>query len=232
VELDHSHIQEHAEIRPGSYVMLAMSDTGVGMDTETKGRIFEPFFTTKQRGKGTGLGLSTVYGVVKQSAGYIYAFSEPNKGTTFRVYLPCVVGEAHIIKREETSSLQGGQETILLVEDYPPLRGLAREMLEGLGYTVLDSGRPFEAIRMAAQYGEKIALLITDVVMPEVNGHVLARTLTVQRPGMKVLYTSGYTDDAIAEQCGLEVGRPLLDKPFKRNVLAKRVREILDSRMP
>ncbi len=229
VELDRHQIHDHDEVRPGAYVMLAISDTGVGMDSQTKGRIFEPFFTTKQRGKGTGLGLSTVYGVVKQSSGYIYVYSEPDLGTTFRVYLPWVLGEVELTKRKDTAPLQGGRETILLVEDYAPLRELAREMLEGLGYTVLDSGRPSDAIRIAQHHGGQIALLITDVVMPEVNGRVLAESLTALRPGMKVLYTSGYTDEAIAEQCELEVGRPLLDKPFKRHVLAKRVRELLDS---
>ena len=229
VELDDNHARQHAEVKPGSYVMLAMSDTGAGMDSETQARIFEPFFTTKQPGKGTGLGLSTVYGIVKQSAGYIWAYSEPGKGTTFKVYLPWVGGEAEILRREKPLSIHGGSETILLVEDNEPLRELTRQMLEGLGYAVLDSGRPFEAIRTAERHEGPIALLITDVVMPEVNGRLLAETLTAVRPEMKVLYISGYTDDARGEQGELEAGCQLLEKPFTRDALAKRVRELLDS---
>jgi two-component system, cell cycle sensor histidine kinase and response regulator CckA len=228
VELDESHVRQHAEVKTGSYVMLAMSDTGVGMDSDTQARIFEPFFTTKQPGEGTGLGLSTVYGIVLQSAGYIWAYSEPGNGTTFRVYLPSVEEKATIIGREETSSIRGGSETILLVEDNAPMRQLARQMLKGFGYAVLDAGRPSEAIRTAQQHKGPIALLITDIVMPEVNGHVLAETLTAVRPEMKVLYASGYSDRA-GESGELEAEWPLLEKPFTREGLANTVRELLDS---
>jgi two-component system cell cycle sensor histidine kinase/response regulator CckA len=231
VELDASFARQHPEVNPGAYVMLAMRDTGIGMDRGTQARIFEPFFTTKQAGKGTGLGLSTVYGIVKQSSGYIYAYSEPGRGTTFKVYLPWVGEEVEILRPEETVSIHGGQETVLLVEDNSLLRELAREMLEGLGYVVLDSGRPFEAIRIAAGHEGPIALLITDVIMPEANGRVLAKTITAARPEIKVLYTSGYTGDACVEQGELEPGWPLLEKPFTRDVLAKRIRELLDSPM-
>ncbi len=231
VALDDSQARQHPEVKPGSYVMLSMSDTGVGMDSETQARIFEPFFTTKQVGKGTGLGLSTVYGIVKQSSGYIYAYSELGRGTTFKVYLPCVAAEAEIPAREETLPIRGGQETILLVEDNAPLRELAREMLEKLGYAVLDAGRPSEAILTARQHEGPIALLITDMVMPEVNGRVLAKTLRAIRPEMKVLYTSGYADETIVEEYELEAGCPLLEKPFTRDALATRVRELLDSPM-
>jgi two-component system, cell cycle sensor histidine kinase and response regulator CckA len=227
VELDENFARMHAEVIAGLYVMLSVSDTGLGMDGETKTRIFEPFFTTKPLGKGTGLGLSTVYGIVKQSSGYIYAFSEPDKGTAFKVYLPYVIEELDLIRHEDTSSVRGGSETILLVEDNALLRELAREMLEGLGYTVLDSGRPYEAIRIAQQHGGVISLLITDVVMPGLNGRVLAETLRTVRQDMKVLYISGYTDDASVEG-ELEAGCPLLDKPFTRDTLAKRIRELLD----
>jgi len=229
VVLDGGQARPHTDVKPGSYVMLAMSDTGVGMDPETQTHIFEPFFTTKQPGKGTGLGLSTVYGIVKQSSGYIYIYSELGKGTTFNVYLPCVATEAEIPTREATQSIRGGRETILLVEDDTPLRELAREMLEGFGYNVLDSGRPFEAIRIAEKHAGPIALLITDMVMPEINGRVLAQRLTAARPEIKVLYTSGYVGGAIVEHSELGVGYQLLDKPFTRYDLAKRVREILDS---
>jgi len=231
VELEDDDARQRAEVKAGSYVMLAMSDTGVGMDRETQARIFEPFFTTKRPGQGTGLGLSTVYGIVKQSAGYIYAYSEMGKGTTFRVYLPRVGGEAEILKREEKLSTHGGTETILLVEDNAPLRELARTMLEGLGYAVLDVGHPSEAIRTAERHDGPIPLLITDLLMPQINGRVLAKTLTAARPEMKVLYTSGYSSVACVEQGELEPGCPLLEKPFTREALAKRVRDLLDAKM-
>jgi PAS domain S-box-containing protein len=231
VEVDDSHARPHAEVKPGSYVMLAISDTGVGMDSETQAHIFEPFFTTKELGKGTGLGLSTVYGIVKQSAGYIYVHSEQGRGTTFKLYLPRVDAEVQMRKAEKALSIHGRGETILLVEDNEPLREMAREMLKGLGYAVLDSGHPAEAIRTAERHEGPIPLLITDVVMPGVNGRVLAETLTAVRPEMKVLYTSGYTDDACIERGALEAGCPLLEKPYTRDALAKRVRELLDSPM-
>jgi CheY-like chemotaxis protein len=231
VEVDDSHARPHPEVKPGSYVMLAMSDTGSGMDSETQARIFEPFFTTKQPGKGTGLGLSTVYGIVKQSDGYIYAYTELGRGTTFKVYMPRVEGEAEIFRPEKVLSMHRGSETILLVEDNEPLREVTREMLKGLGYAVLDSGRPSEAIRTAERHDGPIALLITDTVMPEVSGPVLAKTLTAERPEMKVLYISGYPADPSIEQGELEAGCSLLEKPFTRDGLAKRVRERLDSPM-
>jgi CheY-like chemotaxis protein len=231
VELDDNLARQHAEVKPGSYVMLAVSDTGAGMDSETQARIFEPFFTTKQLGQGTGLGLSTAYGIVKQSAGYIYVYSELGKGTTFKVYLPYVGGEAKILRPEGMLSTRGGGETILLVEDSAPLRELVREILEKFGYLVLDSGVPTDAVLTAKRHEGPIALLITDVVMPEVNGRVLAKTLTAVRPEMKVLYMSGYTDNACVEQGELEAGCSLLEKPFTRAALAKRVRELLDAPM-
>ena len=174
-------------------------------------------------------GQVTVYGIVKQSAGYICVYSEPNRGATFKVYLPYVEGAAELPKRGDTLSIRGGRETILLVEDDALLRELTREMLEGFGYAVLDSGHPHEAIRTAERHQGPIALLITDVMMPEINGRVLAEALTTARPEMKVLYTSGYTGDACVEQGELEPGCPLLDKPFTRDALAKRIRALLDS---
>jgi two-component system, cell cycle sensor histidine kinase and response regulator CckA len=231
VELDASHVRQHPEIKPGTYVMLSVSDTGIGMRPETKDRIFEPFFTTKERGKGTGLGLSTVYGIVKQSAGYVYANSEPDKGTTFRVYLPLVREEAEIVGRDESAPTRGGPERVLLVEHNALQRELTREMLKGLGYSVLESGRPFEAISIAEGHQGPIALLITDVMMPEANGRVLAKTILATRPEMKVLYTSGYTGDACVEQGELEHGWPLLEKPFSQAALGKRIREVLDSKV-
>jgi CheY-like chemotaxis protein len=175
--------------------------------------------------------LSTAYGIVKQSAGYIWADSELGRGTTFKVYLPRVEGEPELLRRDEPLAIQGGSETILLVEDNAPLRELARTMLVGFGYSVLDSGSPFAAISIAEQHQGPIALLITDVVMPEVSGRALAETLAPVRPETKVLYMSGYTHDTSIEQGGLKAGCALLEKPFTRDGLAKRVRELLDSPM-
>jgi CheY-like chemotaxis protein len=231
VEVDDSHPHEHGEVKPGSYVMLSVIDTGVGMDSETQAHLFEPFFTTKQPGKGTGLGLSTVYGIVKQTGGYVRTYSEPGRGTTLRIYLPRVRGEEVIPSQTETPVIRGGSETILLVEDNASLRQLARKMLEGFGYAVLDSGRPSEALRVAERHKGPIALLVTDVVMPEVDGRVLAKTLARTRPDMKVLFTSGYSNHATVERVELEAGCPLLEKPFARDTLAKRVRDLLDSPM-
>jgi two-component system, cell cycle sensor histidine kinase and response regulator CckA len=221
--LDHDALQ--VDFKPGSYVMLAVSDDGIGMDGETKERIFEPFFTTKMPSKGTGLGLSMVYGIVKQSSGYIYAYSEPGRGTTFKVYLPSVPGGVLTSSHEGMSSARGGKETILLVEDNDLLREMTRVILEGLGYTVLDSGHPFEATRIAESYAGKIDLLLTDLVMPEVRGNVLAKTLSALRPEMKVLLTSGYVG---VEQLDIKLGCAFLEKPFSRDMLAKRIRQLLD----
>lgn len=226
VKLDNNAHQP--EVKPGSYVMLAVTDTGIGMDGETQGRIFEPFFTTKGPNKGTGLGLATVYGIVKQSSGYIYAYSEPGRGTTFKIYLPRIPGEA-AIRQDEMLPVRGGQETVLLVEDNDLLREMTRVILEGLGYVVLDSGRPLEATRIAERHEGVIALLLTDLVLPEVDGQVLAKTLSALRPEMKVLFTSGYTGDTCFEQGGLAPGCSFLEKPFTRDALAKEIRALLDS---
>ncbi len=230
IQLNHSHRLLHTEVKPGSYVMLSVSDKGVGMTSETQLRMFEPFFTTKPPGKGTGLGLSTVYGIVKQSAGYIWAESELGEGTTIKIFLPRFEGKADVLlSPEETATLPRGKETILLVEDNTPLRELVREMLKGFGYAVLDSGLPADALRAAELHDGPIALLITDVVMPGLNGRALAQTLIKARPQIKVIYTSGYSDEAIIEQCELDTGNPVLGKPFTRDALAKKVRETLDA---
>ena len=231
--------------------MLSVSDTGVGMNQETQAHIFEPFFTTKERdhdvptadgaqaeqckpsGKGTGLGLSTVYGIIKQSGGHIWVYSEPGHGTTFNIYLPRLEGRATEFSKQEKpkkpTSLHGGSETILLVEDASPLRQLTRVLLETCGYTVLDSGDPFEAIRIAERYKGPMPLLITDVVMPGISGSILAQRLTASRPEMRVLYTSGYADDSMVQGGMLEPGCILLEKPFTRDALVRKVRELLDS---
>jgi PAS domain S-box-containing protein len=229
VSVNDSDVRQFADLHPGDYVMLAVADNGGGMDGKTLAHIFEPFFTTKQPGRGTGLGLSTVYGIVKQSAGYIYASSGPGEGTVFRIYLPLVWDELEASRREGTSPIHGGRETILVVEDDEPLRQLMRLVLEGFGYAVLESAFPLEAIRSSEQFDRPIALLISDMVMPGVSGRVLAERLTAARPQMKVLFMSGYSADARLDQNSIERGWPLLEKPFRPDALAKRVREILDS---
>ncbi|HXF96086.1 MAG TPA: ATP-binding protein [Gemmatimonadales bacterium] len=217
-------------VAPGPYVMLAVSDTGVGMDAGIRARIFEPFFTTKERGRGTGLGLSTVYGIVKQSGGYIWVYSEPGRGTTFKVYLPRVDAPAQVPARAaEVGGSPGGSETILLAEDDELLRPLARGLLQKLGYTVLEAKNADQALAMGRDRGGAIDLLVADVVMPGGSGRELATRLAEARPGLKVLYMSGYTDDAIVQHGMLEPGLHFLQKPFTPSVLARKVREVLDA---
>jgi len=227
VELDEAYARWHPGVRPGRYVMLAVSDTGVGMDAETQARLFEPFFTTKGPGKGTGLGLATVYGIVKQSGGNIFVYSEAGRGATFKVYLPRVDEPAEAI---EPGPLPGvtprGSETVLLVEDEEGLRDLAREVLEGQGYTVLEARHPGEALLMSERHEGPIHLMLTDVVMPGMSGRALADRLVPTRPPMKVLYMSGYTDDAIVHHGVLEQGVAFVEKPFTP---ARKVREVLDT---
>jgi CheY-like chemotaxis protein len=228
-ELTEHYAELHPPVVPGPYVMLAVTDTGSGMDTETKARIFEPFFTTKEKGRGTGLGLSTVYGIVKQSGGYIWVYSEPGRGTTFKLYLPRVGAAAEALPaRRETATLSG-TETILLAEDDEMLRPLARGVLEKLGYTVLAAENADQALSVAGAHAGPIHLLVSDVVMPGTSGRELARRLAPTRPDMRVLYVSGYTDDAIVHHGMLEPGLNFLQKPFTPAVLARRVREVLDA---
>ncbi|HEY5027578.1 MAG TPA: ATP-binding protein [Candidatus Angelobacter sp.] len=228
-EIDETYARQHPYINPGSYVKLTVSDTGIGMDKETQSHIFEPFFSTKVAGKGTGLGLSTVFGIVKQSAGVINVYSEPGHGTTFKVYFPRCKEAPVVIQPDEAAPLRGGTETILLVEDSTPLRELTRLLLQGCGYTVLDSGDPSEAIRIAEQHQGPLPLMITDVVMPGLSGPVLAEKLGVARPDTRVLYTSGYADDEILQHGGVGPDCAFLEKPFTRDALVRKVRELLDS---
>jgi PAS domain S-box-containing protein len=227
VDLDESYAAMHLPVVPGPYVMLTVTDTGVGMSKDVQARIFEPFFTTKEAGKGTGLGLATVYGIVKQSDGYIWVYSEPGQGTTFRIYLPRVAGEADAPLAAAPVVATGGSETILLVEDDEPLRRLARQVLERHGYTVLDAADPEQALAVAAHVGV-VQLLLTDVVMPGMGGRELAERLLRERPGLKVLYISGYADDAIAHHGMLTPGAELLQKPYGSEMLLRKVRETLD----
>ncbi|HEV2827899.1 MAG TPA: response regulator [Pyrinomonadaceae bacterium] len=228
-EFDEGYAEQHVAVNPGPYVMLAVSDTGTGMDEETRARIFEPFFTTKELGKGTGLGLSTVYGIVKQSGGFIWAYSELGKGTTFKVYLPCIAQLAEGYKRNvEPKSARRGTETILLVEDDKTVRDLVREVLRDYGYKVLVAVNGEDALSVAERHEAAIHLLLTDVVMPGMGGRILANRLSEARPEMKMLFMSGYTDDAIVHHGVLDADTPFIQKPFPPHVLAQRVRDVLD----
>jgi CheY-like chemotaxis protein len=229
VFLDNEYAMQHVEVTPGPYVMLALSDTGVGMEEETRAHLFEPFFTTKERGKGTGLGLATCYGIVKQAGGHIWVYSELEKGTTVKIYLP-FAGERTTwpeVPGMVAPSLSG-QETILVVEDEPLVRQMTAQVLRTQGYNVLVAENGSEALSMANNLSSPIELIITDVVMPQMSGRQLAESLRVSRPGIKVLYMSGYTENAIVKHGVLEEGIAFIAKPFTPNVLLKRVRVELD----
>ena len=224
---DEEYCRDHAGFITGDYVMLAVSDNGSGMSAEVRGQLFEPFFTTKETGKGTGLGLAMVYGIIKQNNGFINVYSELGQGTTFRVYLPLAEAEAPLQAggRERPA---GGDETVLIVEDETEILNIARRVLEQAGYSVLSTERPAEALRLAKEHQGAIHLIITDVIMPEINGKDLRDKVVTLRPGVKVLFMSGYTADIIAHQGMLEEGVMVLQKPFSVNELATRVREALD----
>lgn len=229
--LDSSVARFDPELRPGEYVMLKVSDTGCGMSREVLNRIFEPFFTTKPKGKGTGMGLATVYGIVKQSGGHITVSSEPGVGTTFRVYLPIAAGDGEIIERPALPPPENhtGAETILLVEDESAVRQFARQVLSEQGYRVLEASRGDDALAMIDKIAEKVDALVTDVVMPGMGGRQLADRLLEKRAGVKVLYISGYTDDVVSHHGVLEEGASFLQKPFSREALSRKLREVLDS---
>jgi two-component system cell cycle sensor histidine kinase/response regulator CckA len=231
-ELDEAYAHAHIGSKPGRYVMMSVSDTGLGMSPEVKERAFEPFFTTKEKGKGTGLGLSTCYGIVKQSGGNIWAYSELGRGTTFKVYLPRVDESPKEEKGEDKAAeIFKGTETILAVEDEIEVRKLVAEILKGQGYTVIEASDGQEAVKVSRENaGKKIHLLLTDVVMPGMSGRELAVTLGLQHPKMKVLYMSGYTDNAIVHHGVLEEGVNYIQKPFTLEALARKVREVLDQR--
>jgi two-component system cell cycle sensor histidine kinase/response regulator CckA len=225
--MDESHRRGQQFIRPGRYVMLSVSDTGTGMDKETQSRIFEPFFTTKEKGKGTGLGLSTVYGIVKQSGGYVMVQSEVGQGTSFQIYLPQVEGDIETNAAPAPDAASGGNETILLVEDEESVRQLVRDTLSAKGYEVLEADSGEAGLTAANAYKGKIDLVISDVVMPGMSGRDLVKNLARTRPETRVLYLSGYTEDAIVSDGSIESGTAFLQKPFSLQSLSRKVREIL-----
>ena len=239
ITLDEAHVQALTLVVPGRYVMLAVSDTGTGMDAATQARLFEPFFTTKAKGKGTGLGLAMVYGIVKQSGGSIWVYSEPGQGTSFKIYLPRVDAPVESASPQPVApgSLRG-TETILVVEDQGEVLNVIRRMLEVRGYRVLVAtgglealriGGELETLRLAGQPGQTIDLLVTDVVMPGMSGREVALLLAPAFPKMQVLYLSGYTDESIVHHGILEPGIAFLQKPFNGEALARKVREVLDA---
>jgi PAS domain S-box-containing protein len=228
-ELSEAEARAHPEVQPGPYVLLAVTDTGCGMDEATQARIFEPFFTTKEPGKGTGLGLAMVYGIVKQSGGHISVRSAPGEGSTFEVYLPCVAAASPPADAPPAGPPPRGTETVLLVEDEEAVRTLACQTLEQNGYTVLVAPDGTRAVQLAQQYAGPIHLLVTDVVMPSLGGRELANHLTATRSGLRVLYISGYADDAIFRHGLLSPGVAFLQKPFSPDALALKVREVLDA---
>ena len=232
VDLDASFSRSKAVMAPGRYVMLAVTDNGCGMDGETQAHIFEPFFTTKEKGKGTGLGLAMVYGIVKQSGGYVWVYSEPGRGSSFKIYLPRIEDETSVggnIRTPESRSLPRGSETILLVEDEKGVRELTREYLQMCGYSVIEAENGHTALELASMHAGPVQLLMTDVVMPGISGRELADRVKRLRPEIKILYMSGYTDQAVVHHGILESDAILLQKPFTLAALASKLRELLNA---
>jgi CheY-like chemotaxis protein len=229
VEFGDHNIDYSKEIKPGAYTMISVSDTGCGMPKKIQRKIFEPFFTTKEKDKGTGLGLATVYGIIKQHNGYIYVYSEPAKGTTFKIYLPVMLdGELAHGEIVADAEMPKGTETIMVVEDESSLRKYIIDVLRPLGYKVLGAADGNEALRISADYAEEIHLLLTDFIMPGLNGHEVANTMQKDRPDMKVIIMSGYTDDIIAQHGVLAEGINFIQKPVTVSKMASKIRTVLD----
>jgi CheY-like chemotaxis protein len=228
VNLDEVYAEQHISVEPGRYIRFSVADTGMGMSPDTLDRIFEPFFTTKEQGKGTGLGLSTVYGIVKQSGGTIWVYSEPGHGTTFKIYLPRVDALAVDHRQAPPAAQATGTETILIVEDEPAVRQAIERILGGAGYRVMTAATGGEALLLCEKHEGPLDLLFTDVVMPQVSGRELADRLAALHPGLKVLFTSGYTDDAIVHHGVLQAGTHFIGKPFSVADLRRKIREVLD----
>jgi len=230
VELDSSYASSQESVLPGHYVMIAVSDTGIGMDAETRARVFQPFFTAKQRGEGMGLALATLYGIVRQSEGHIWVYSEPGKGTTFKVYLPRIDQAVEVIAPTQVpvDELSRGSETILLAEDEEAVCSLVRGVLESRGYDVLETKGANDALEIGERHKKHIHLLLTDVVMPQMSGRELAEHLAPLHPETKVLYMSGYADHAVVQHGLLDPGTVFLQKPFTPDALTLKVREVLD----
>lgn len=228
VHLDEAYIQRHSIVPPGDYVLLAVTDSGMGIPQEHMVHIFEPFYTTKEEGKGTGLGLATVYGIVKQNGGFIWVYSEPELGTTFKIYLPRAQStRAKVSSAAATQDSPHGCETLLVVEDEAAVRESTRDFLMQKGYTVLEAANGEDALRVSREYYGPIALMITDVVMPKMSGPNLAERLMAERPHMKVLFVSGYAENTILRHGKIDVTARLLQKPFGLNTLARKIREVL-----
>jgi CheY-like chemotaxis protein len=229
IDLDEDYVRGHAGARPGPHVMLAVSDTGEGITPDVLPHIFEPFFTTKEVGKGTGLGLSTVYGIVKQSGGNVGVYSHPGRGTTFKVYLPRLDEPARSAAEPPQGTVTSGAETVLLVEDEPSLRDLIKLSLTGFGFTVLDMPSPADALAFSKKHTGTLHLLLTDVIMPGMDGLALAKQVQKERPDIKVLFMSGYATNFIMHEGVVDPGTNFLEKPFHPRNLLSKVREVLDS---
>jgi CheY-like chemotaxis protein len=230
VEIDEEYAGTHADTVPGPYAMISVTDTGTGMTKDVREKLFEPFFTTKEKGKGTGLGLPSVYGIVKQSGGFVWVYSEPGRGTAFKIYLPRAEEEEETTGSVRTprSNRKTGAETILLVEDDEEVRKVALRILRRNGYHVLEAANGADALRVCEAAGSGVDLVVTDIVMPEMGGSELAERIREKQPDARILFTSGFTEDAAVRQSFLQPGEAFIEKPFTPATLAKKAREVLD----